>query len=138
MKETLVSLIFVLVLYLFRKLILHLNKDPFKNKKCVEGTVMRLEQLSNGVTTYCITFEDNGEILTGNTVYYSEIKPKYNTNDLVSIQYIKDKDGNVIVSIVGMESLAYGNSLDLLSQKLLIAIIVFIVIALIFFIRSIF
>lgn len=138
MREVIVFVVLALISYVLRLWIISLDTDDFKESKEVTGVITKVLQSDYGNTSYYVSFvADDGTQLEGESIYYSSTKKKYKRNDLVPIKYVIGRKGDVMVALLDDELISCNNALKVASRNLLIATVVFLIIAVIFFVKNI-
>jgi len=138
-KEIIVFLVLALISYGFRLLFISLSKDEFIGAKEAIGIITKITDSDTGEIKYYVSFvTDDGVQIEGKSVYYSSTKGKYDKGDSVAIKYFINEKGYARVSLIDDELIPCSNSLKPAARNMLIASIVFLIIAAIFFIKNIF
>lgn len=138
MKEIIVFMVLALISYVFRLLFISLAKDEFKDKKETNGVITRVFQSEYGNIQYYVSFvTDDGTQMEGESVYYSSTKVKYDKGDSVTIKYLIIREGCAQVAVVDNELVPCRDSFKTYANNLLLASVVFIIIAAIFFVKNI-
>ncbi|TGY38964.1 hypothetical protein E5347_16580 [Clostridium sartagoforme] len=138
MKEIMVFLVLAIVSYLLRRLFIWIDKDSFIDERETTGTITRIIDDEGGTIMYYVSFVDeDGIYMEGQSIHYSSTKGKYKINDTVSIKYSINKKGRAQVSLLDDELVSCAESVKTASRNMLIASIVFLIIAAIFFVKNI-
>lgn len=138
MREIIVFVVLALISHVLRLWIIGLDKDDFKDYKEVNGVITKIIQSDYGNITYYVSFlSDDGNQMEGESIYYSSTKGKYKINDLVLIKYSIGRKGDVMVAILDDDLIPCSNSVKIATRNLLIAKVVFLIIAAVFFVKNI-
>ena len=139
MKEIRVFIILAIISYLARRVSIWVSKDIFIDAMETTGTITKIIVCDDGTIMYYVSFTtDEGRYIEGQSIYYSSTKGKYKKNDTVPIKYLINKRGRALVSLVDDDLVPCRESGKTAARNMLIASIVFLIIAAIFFIKNIF
>lgn len=138
MKEIIVFLVLALISYGFRLLFISLSKDEFIGAKEATGIITKITDSDSGNIKYYVSFVTvDGMHMNGKSIYYSSTKGKYDKGDSVAIKYFINRNGYARVSLIDDELVSCGESAKTAARNFLIATVVFLIIAAIFFIKNI-
>ena len=138
MKEIRVFIILAIISYLARRVSIWVSKDIFIDAMETTGTITKIIVCDDGTIMYYVSFTtDEGRYIEGQSIYYSSTKGKYKKNDTVPIKYLINKRGRALVSLVDDDLVPCRESGKTAARNMLIASIVFLIIAAIFFVKNI-
>jgi len=137
-KEIRVFIILAIISYLARRVSIWVSKDIFIDAMETTGTITKIIVCDDGTIMYYVSFTtDEGRYIEGQSIYYSSTKGKYKKNDTVPIKYLINKRGRALVSLVDDDLVPCRESGKTAARNMLIASIVFLIIAAIFFVKNI-
>lgn len=133
-----VFMVFAIVSYILRRFFIWIDKDSFIDAKETTGTITRIIDEEGGTIMYYVSFvTDDGMYMEGQSIYYSSTKGKYKTNDTAAIKYFINKNGRARVALIDNELVTCEKSIKTAARNMLVASIVFLIIAAIFFVKNI-
>lgn len=138
MKEVMVFIVLAVISYLFRRLFIWMSKDDFAEAEESTGLITKITHSQYGNTKYYVSFFNNEGIqVEGASVYYSSTKGKYKVNESVKFQYLVIENGYCQVVLIDDELIPCSTAMVSATRNMLIASIVFIVLAIGFYVKNV-
>lgn len=136
MYEAIVFIVLSVISYLFHLLFKKIYEDLMSADYETQGTVIRSVQSDRGATSYYVSFTHvDGTLMEGKSIHYERTNNKYAKGDCMDIKYSINPKGKAQVLVLDSELEPNCNASLKVARNLLIASVIFLIIALILFIK---
>lgn len=122
--------------FLFSLLFRKMYEDLMRGDYTTQGRVTGQVQGDRGSTAYYVAFTHvDGTLMEGKSIHYKHTKNKYGTGSYMNIQYSLNPKGQAQVIVLDSTITPTCNSTQITARNLVIASVVFLIIALILLIK---